>query len=117
MTTIRTLAHDDTTVREVTFDNGTVIVVANDPDSIPTAYCLDCEAEILPVVQVTVLNSEEWDYAPEAWDRAHRFTVSLCPECFGTDICRADDVDQIQYDRMLDAIAEVREQARKDGER
>lgn len=105
MTTITTLGHEDASVRTVAFENGVTLVVANDPDT-RDEFCWACEQSITPVVEIVVLNDEEWDYAENA--------ATLCPLCWEESTCRAVDADQILREIAEDARAEYLYDARKE---
>jgi RNase P subunit RPR2 len=104
--TVTTVAHDDTTVRTVTYTRyGHTVTVADSPDH-GRMFCADCNHDVTPVVAVTVLNNEEWTYDSSADD-----TLILCGECYNEDVF-ADEAEAAEY--AADADADRRYHERKD---
>jgi hypothetical protein len=103
---VESLEHDDATVRILHLANGDSLTVAAHPDTYDN-YCLSCECEAAPLAMVTVLNSEEWEYANDD-------SQSYCPLCLDTDMCHEDDADSILRERYMDAEADRRYHEAKD---
>lgn len=102
-----TIAHDDPTVRVIDL-GGDPVTIADDPDS-GERFCLYCKAEVKPYVRIVILNSEEWDYADD--------DTAYCPTCDDSDLCRVEDAEDTLRERALDAEADYRYSAWKDGDR
>jgi len=94
------IAHEDKSLRVLTSSFGVTLTVADDPDT-DKRWCLECGAPTVPVVQVTILNDEEWVAAPGA--------ESICPSCFESDLVMdEEDAEAELRERALDAEAEYR---------
>lgn len=106
--TTENLDHDDASVRILHFANGDTVTVANHPDTNDN-YCLSCEDTAAPFAMVTVLNSEEWEYADDD-------SKAYCPVCLESDMCHEDDAESILRERAADDDADRRYHERKDGE-
>lgn len=94
--TLASAHHSDATAAVVTFANGESITVADSPDHADTMYCADCEGYSTPVLRITILNDEEWDYAD-----ASAADKPLCSTCYGEEL----------YDDVYAAEEEMAERA------